>query len=324
MSRIQFDDGAVLKTCGLVNTGVICYLNSFLQSLLSCTSVTAFFLENEQRLEENAVATEYIKLIKAVRGSNGPAQVFDPVGIFDAVIKSVRAKRGGESKVQEFGSGQEDSGEGLHMFLDAIDDKGLYRLFMYRYNVLVWCIDCSKSVSKTTDESCVLEVPDRYTGLVTSTTGTAVTQDPLNMHIRQCITMLSDYKCAECTGKKCCRIYQLASAPEIITVLFNKFYKKTNLNFPPTLEFASKTGPVLKYRVVAKIEHSGGQSGGHYWAHCLRDGSRVDDSLVGDMAALSVAPGRPGIGMYQLNDRTVSAGTYAPSPNTYMVFYHNC
>lgn len=310
MSLHKFDEKKMLKTCGLINTGAICYLNSFLQSLMSCTSLTEFFLANEEKFnkEENRVALEYIKLLKVVSDSKTYSDIIDPSGVFREVIIATNKK----FPDKKFGWDQEDSGEGLHLFLDAIDSKELYKYFMYKYAVKIWCLTCVKPISEKKDESCVLEIPPHFSGLVVNDDSEDVKKvNPLNAHIRQYISVLDDYTCPGCKLQKCCRIYQLASAPEIITVMFNKFFKKSNIAFPPTLSFPSVNNTTLEYKMVAKVEHSGSSHGGHYWAHCYRDGEPEFEEP------------KPKKGMYELNDRNVSHGTNTPTRESYIVFYHN-
>lgn len=314
MSLRNFNTNQVLKTCGLVNTGSICYLNSFLQSLMSCTSITEFFFNNDEKFtsQGNKVAIEYIKLLKRVKDAKSYSDVMDPSGVFREILIATKKK----FPDKKFGRGQEDAGEGLTLFLDAIDDRELYTFFMYKYSVKTWCLTCVSQISEMKDESCILEIPPQFKGLIIDDDAEDVlvnpkntedvSVDPLNAHIRQYISVLDDYTCAHCKLQKCCRIYQLASAPEIITVMFNKYRKKTNIHFPTTLSFPSSSNTTINYRMVAKIEHSGDMGGGHYWAHCLRSG---DSRLTK--------------GMYALNDSNVSQGTATPSPDTYIVFYHS-
>ena len=308
MSLHKFDEEKILKTCGLVNTGAICYLNSFLQSLMSCTSLTEFFLANEERFtsENNKVAMEYIKLLKSVKETRSYRDAINPTGVFNEVILATRRKF--PNKI--FGRGQEDSGEGLHLFLDAIDSKELYKFFMYKYLVKIWCLTCVKPISEKKDESCVLEIPQKLSGLVVNDdTEDVKKNDPLNDHIRQYISVMDDYTCPNCKLKKCCRIYQLASAPEIIVIMFNKYYKKSKITFPSELRFPASNDTTLKYKIVSKIEHSGSMGGGHYWAHCYREGD--SESM------------KPKKDMYSLNDRSVGPGNSIPTAESYIVFYHN-
>jgi ubiquitin C-terminal hydrolase len=300
MNLHKFNNAKILKTCGLGNTGSICYLNSLLQALLSCTSLTEFFLSNEEKFirENNKMAIEYIKVIKSVKQSNSYRDVIQSVGIANELIAFAQKR---EKETIKMGHGQEDTGQGLTMFLEAIDSDELYKFFMYKYIVKIWCLTCVEEISSMIDESCILEVPLRFSGL---TTDKSEELDPLNAHIRQYISALDDYTCLKCKNKKCCRVYQLTKVPEIITIQFNKFYEKPTVKFPPTLIFPALNNTNINYKIVARIEHSGNQNGGHYWAHCFRKGEKKDN-------------------MYCLNDSSVSIGTDLPSKETYFVFYHN-
>lgn len=308
MSLRVLDETQILKTCGLVNTGDICYLNGFLQAMLTCTSVNQFFLEHEAQftLDENKVAIAYIDLLKSVQNAKSYSDVINPSNVFREIVIATKKK----FPDKKFGQGQEDSGEGIHLFLDAIDSKELYKFFMYKYVVTIWCLTCVKEISKTKDESCILEVPPTFSGILPPNTR-GKQQNPLNAHIRQYISALDDYTCKDCKLQKCCRIYQLACAPEIITVMFNKFYHKSMIEFPQFLSFPTLDNTNIEYKMIAKIEHSGGQNGGHYWAHCLRKGNPELKDNESD-----------GLNMYKLNDVNISTGTFEPSKESYMMFYH--
>jgi ubiquitin C-terminal hydrolase len=334
------NDDHILKTCGLTNSGVICYMNSFLQSLLSCTSLTRYFLSQEERFieEENIVAIAYIKLIKNIQASEKYDAVMDSTEIFKAIVAVTKKK----FPDTQFGNGQEDSGEGLHLFLDAIDDDRLYKFFMYKYVVRVWCLVCKqrvKDVPDQVDESCVLEVPLQLTGFTTNYNKMALS--PINNHIRQYLSSFDEFTCPKCSQQKCCRAYQLIRAPEIITIMFNKFYAKNNIEFPSALMFPTPGNSVINYRMVAKIEHAGGRGGGHYWAHCYRrgePGAETNDAPVPaivDETKENLTPTEPEpepepepetkarAAMYTLNDTRVGPGDTTPSKNSYIVMYHS-
>jgi len=253
--------------------------------------------------EDNKVAIEYIKLLKNVRNAKTYDEVINPSNIYKEIIMKHPNKK--------FGRGQQDSGEGLHLFLDAIDNKELSKLFMYKYVCNVWCINCRKNVSSNYEESCVMEIPLQLTGLTLNDESEYVRpQNGLNSHIKQYVSDLDDYTCSICKLKKCCMIYQLSNAPVIITVMFNKFNKKIKIDFPESLHFTSHNNTNINYRIVSKIEHIGSMSGGHYYSECYRNGEPVDS----DESKKS---------FYELNDSIVSKGSSTPTRNSYFVFYHN-
>jgi ubiquitin C-terminal hydrolase len=307
MSLSKFDYDKMLKTCGLINTGALCYLNSLIQSLMSCTSLTDFFLKKEETFikEENKVALEYIKILKKLKNIESYNDTINIVGLSHEIIKFSNKRK---DNIQ-MGYGQEDSGEGLTLFLEAINNEELYQFFMYKYIVSIWCTNCIKLISEKTDESCILEVPLHFSGLIFDDKE-KTNIDPLNAHIYQYLNILEDYTCHICKLNKCYRIYQLVSAPEIITIMFNKYFKKPNIDFKNTLTFPSHNDINIEYKIVAQIEHKGNMNGGHYWSHCFRIGEPDKNS------------NEPIKKMYKLNDIVVEHGTDKPSKDSYFVFYH--
>jgi ubiquitin C-terminal hydrolase len=280
-----------LPPVGLVNIGAICYLNSFLQALLSCEAVINLF---GQSTSSNKVAVEFLSLINSMLNSNETA--VNPSNVFKEIFATVKSKYPNKN----WGKGQEDSGEGLVLFLDTIDNKDLYNLFMYRYIVKIQCMNCSKQISNQIDESCIIEIPLGFTSNIIQQ---KKDEHPINAYIRQYITTLDDYSCSECKTQNCKRLYQLTYGPKIITIMFNKYYKKIAIDFPQSLKFPKIRGGDLIYNLVAKIDHTGNAHSGHYWANCLRHG-----------------PG--GKNIYSLDDSTVGPGSFDPTDTTYILMYH--
>ena len=186
MKIIPFNHKKTIKTCGLMNFGSICYLNSFIQSLLSCTCITEFFLSNEIKFvsDNNRVAVEYIKLLKDIMNTTNYNTVLNPGGLFNSLTTIINRKY--TKKI--FGRGQEDSGEAIHYFLDSIDDENLYKMFKCRYIVKIWCTKCCKEISSSIDESCMIEIPQNFNKM------TFNNSTSINEFIRQHVSILSDYK----------------------------------------------------------------------------------------------------------------------------------
>ena len=358
---------------GMKNNGNTCYFNSLIQSLLSCTAVTNFFLnkKNVYIRDNNKVALEYIKLINTIK-CREETTIINPKQLLDSIISAVKIKYPNK----DFGnSRQEDSGELFTLFLDIIDDPELYKYFMYKYLVKIWCFNCLKQITESVDKSCILEVSYNLSGFTIENKD--FKSNKFNTHLYQYMTILNDYICPKCKRSNCCKIYQLTTSPDILVIMFNKFYKKDIINFSNTIQFpkkinqkkiltaiedieleakdkkekaimnfniaetksellnvvdditnesvkdaqmiankslieASNTSNLLhklikerdekyiNYKLVSIINHSGSQNGGHYWANCLRNGS-----------------------IYNLNDSSVSTGSFTPTREAYMLFYHN-
>lgn len=290
---------------GMKNNGNTCYFNSLIQSLLSCTAVTDFFLNKRYKFirDDNKVALEYINLININKSSRG-SSIIDPKKLLDSIISAVKIKYPNKN----FGnSRQEDSGELFTLFLDIIDDPELYKYFMYKYLVKIWCFDCLKQIAETVDKSCILEVSYNLSGFTIKNKD--IKSNKFNTHLYQYMNILNDYTCPKCKNTNCCKIYQLTTSPDILVIMFNKFYRKDIINFPNTIQFPKKNTQSMitesdkkhiNYKLVSIINHSGSQNGGHYWANCLRNES-----------------------VYNLNDSNVSIGSFTPTRESYMLFYHN-
>lgn len=241
--------------------------------------------------------------------------VISPINVFRSMVEVYRAKNTQSKNAQSFGIGQEDSGEALHIFLDAINDPELYKMFTCKYKVSVCCRKCRHISNPVPDKLCIIDVPNDFQEMTIisnsqhKTTHKDNKEVPcFNEHLKQYTSGVGDYRCAECkTVGSCFRFHQLCHAPSVIVIMFNKFYNKKNIRFTPVIQFPGINNDIIKYSLIAKIEHSGGMRGGHYWANCLR-------SSPGDKNKLDV---------FTLNDTTISPGTMSPTPNSYVLFYHH-
>jgi ubiquitin C-terminal hydrolase len=291
MNLIKYDKQLITPPVGLRNINVLCYLNSLIQALMSCSSVNMYFLKNEQIhiINKNTVAIEYTRLLKRSIISN-PHNVLDPSPLFNVFISKVNEINPSGS----FGKGQEDTGEMLHLFLETINDDELYRLFMHRYMSTVWCINCKKQLVKGTDKSMVIEIPNSYNPL---------NENSFNEHIRQ-NNAPHKHICKYCKYEKCYSTYQLTYAPEVIIVMFHKSNYKKKIDFPEKLIFQSSNSNIIKYEITAKIEHYGNKNSGHYTAHSYRYHKNSE-------------------GIYKFDDEiSKMEGSFKPTANTYFVFYN--
>lgn len=90
---------------------------------------------------------------------------------------------------------------------------------------------------------------------------------------------------------------RLTMVSSCIVVLFNKYENKYCFKYPDTFSIGENNKFI--YKAVAQIEHSGGMTGGHYWALAKRKGND-----------------------YILNDGSASPSELNATNSTYLVFYH--
>ena len=110
-SLIKYDNKFIPLAFGLHNSGVICYFNTLLQSLMSCSSVNQYFLIHEHvfKQKNNTLALLYIDLLKKNLNNQGKNQkVFQSSNILTQLIISYKKKN---PNIGHIGMGQEDIGD---------------------------------------------------------------------------------------------------------------------------------------------------------------------------------------------------------------------
>lgn len=225
---------------GLYNTGSICYFNSLIQVLISCTSLHEW--ARCKKKEDNKMKTEFANFII---NSN------EPNSNISSHLLSVLKKY-----LPNFGNGQESASEALALLLNTINDKSLNKLFIHRFRYNIKCMSCQYITDQICDHSIQFEL--FHVSNITK-------EDILFQK-----TILSDYKCDKCNHIGAEKISKLTMLPEILVCLFNVYHNKTVHNFPAYLEFPGNM-QLLKYMIVGQIEHSGSLNGGHYWSRALRN-----------------------------------------------------
>lgn len=289
---------------GLNNPNTLCYFNSLLQAIMSCTAPMQYMLEwpkhdrtaKTDNKSDNPLWNIYHTfMLNAMTETTLPKSA---INIIDALkYKIISLKK------SKFGNGQEDVGEGFHLLLDCMGDDEYAQHFMHRYEHDIYCPDCKKIVSSKSDTSFHLEIPPNYTSAIVEWCDDEKINysGPLNQYMRHHVTILNDFKCNICNKtNRMIRLSHLVLVPNVLVVQFNKFAGKFITPCPDTLTFPSigNKGP-LNFKLVAKIEHSGNMGGGHYMTHALREK-----------------------GIYLFNDSSVGGGNFDNSPNTYICFYH--
>lgn len=288
-----FDDRYLPRPFGLTNINVICWLNSTLQALLSCTALNKVVLELEEELPTD-FGREYARLVRSIIPAD--ERLYDlgklasaGINIQRAFVKTVHQKY----PQTTIGQSQECADEAFTLMVDLFDHPRIAGLFNNIYELAITCPRCQKEVSSIRDRTYKIDVftPHALADAVSFTKYLRVHSSPVN-----------SYRCPECEEVSSpLRIERLRMLREIVVLTFNKYHAKTARYFPAELVFPARGGGELRYRKVAQIEHTGGMSGGHYYASVLR----------------GAAPR-----FHLANDSSIMPQELGPTMQTYMVMYH--
>lgn len=300
---------------GFLNLGATCYFNSLIQAMLSCSSLNETLLGTEDASANRINPIHALKytskmMLNGKHVSTGAAQIWQAL------------RQAG----CQLDSSQQCAGEAFVLLLDILDkadNVDISRLFTHRIKTRIFCYDCKqwKCVGKGINTIYNIEanwckdnifdentMSDATTTALLSDNSCAPGTSPdMAAYLLNSATRIdAGYKCESCnsTNPKL-RSDILTMVPEILVIRAKKYNNKLEklsgtTNFEKELIFCQGTDHELKYEAIAQIEHSGNLSGGHYWAICKRRD-----------------------GWWNLNDNSASkeAG-FAPTSNTYIVFYH--
>jgi ubiquitin C-terminal hydrolase len=231
---IQYNNKYAFSPFGITNTGNSCYFNSFIQCIMSLTSIF-------ETINDNNITSELESMLKNINEENS-------LKIHKFLLRN--------SKGRLTNGAQEDVNEIFMMFIDNINPLVL-KLFENRTRHVTKCI-CGKKYEGS-DICTMIEISDKE-----------LQGNNLNDFIKKNIEVCENFLC-ECGNKdNKIKISYISMLPEIIPILFTKYPNKSIINFPMTLEFDKIGGGKLNYKLVAQSEHSGSMNGGHYYAYSQR------------------------------------------------------
>jgi len=233
---------------GSHNTGAICWLNSLMQSLLSCPSFTKQVLESQNDLEKTEVGMALYNVVSCAMYKHDR---------FAVTISNLQKKM--VKSLLKFGVGQECATEGLVHLIDLISTEAISKLFTYRVRCYSFCESCKDLQKHGIDYGITLNL-FHITHPITN--DTEFIQN-LKYHNSK-----TDIKC-KC-GYLLTRRYYLTMVPPILVIVFNKFNNGTGQYIPTSVSLNGTENRILEYTQVAQIEHHGTMHGGHYFAKCLR------------------------------------------------------
>ena len=303
----KYDEKFVPNSFGLVNTGSICYFNSMLQLVISCSSFTRKILELGEEMNKTLTGTELLKFVKMYTDVNSVDIGICSTNILNALKQDLIRKK---SKIH-FGIGQESASEALCLLIDVIDNKEIESLFLQRNLCIIQCLEC-KSKHQEIDTTII------YNYFHHSADSK---DDSFVKNIRVQKSLTEDYRCNDCLcicgGKinngfcsncnkkakkrKSIRVYYLTRIPEIFICTFNIYFDNKSKYYPLEMTFPSNNDNKLRYKLVGRVNHVGSSlNSGHYYADCVRKN-----------------------GIYRLNDSSVSISRLNPNiEKTYILAYH--
>lgn len=299
---LEYKKKYIPESFGLINTGVICYFNSLMQSLMSCTSLNESLLNKKGRGDVNGVIVEYIKLYSESKTT----QIKSAVGVWKALQTAILQSGTIDVGRRIFASGgQQCADEALKLILEIMGDDVLEK-FTVKYSSYIKCDDCGHKSDEKRDYNSFIKIIGNE--IIYPQGGTSEEWQKLfAKYIFKHTGIVEDYKCDKCGVKSTRQKYhQLRRLSEVIVIVLSKYGTKRNIYYPRKLIFPAIGGGSLQYMLIAQIDHFGSMFGGHYIARCIR---KKDDKLCA---------------MY-FNDTSVKEihkDAFSPNPNSYILFYH--
>lgn len=315
MTMIPYNKKFVPYPFGLNNSGAICWFNSLIQSLLSCSSFNELCISDD-KYKQNAILSEYLVILKyGLNLTTDNRNVF-PGQNHSKIIRLIQQKQSKSKFRIKLGSGQQDADEGLKLLIDTIDNKDVLELFQIRYRAQIYCGLCKNihhPVPSIGDPNFTVEIAMDVFHDTKEEEHANIIQKYIIQHNEY---IDNNYVCTSCnkTGHKI-KMAKIRLIPEVLIILFKKYTNeirgikvqvralKRDIKFPQHLEFNGTRGN-LKYTLVSQCEHSGALGGGHYWSISQR--KQTADTTQS----------------YNLNDTGVNPSEFRPTSNTYLVFYN--
>lgn len=241
------------KATGLENRFSICWLNSLIQSLFSCSALTEVLMENPEDFAENEFAIEYIRQIKlALAGKpvlNGGVILF-------AIMQKLDPKK--------WKGNQECSHDGFTKVMALFNSPKINALFDVHYECYIKCHKCDKAVwsSRMPAEPFQL-IPIKDSSL---------SPEVFSAKIANRLGIIEKETCKECNTENLNtkKLELLVRAGSIMMIVLPKIAGQQTATFPDRLKFNRRDGTTANYILVSAVYHSGTADGGHYTAEALR------------------------------------------------------
>ena len=306
---IEFNNNYLVYPFGLYNNSIICYFNSVLQVLFTCTSMNEYLLNNIEKFENQKFIMLYIKILQThlnlTEQGNNKLENLNLL-LFNEFLNTIKIK----FKNNKFGYNQEDCDELLVLILDIINDKYIYNLFTHKYICNIYCKNCKSIQSIQEDKSIKFELDKNAINSNYLSYKIDKNLHNINKYLRNNYSELSNFKCNKCNKQNSIKLNRLLTTPTILMITFNKYLLKENINYPYELYFINKEiKKNYRYKLISTIEHSGTVNYGHYISKCYRKNTinKSTDSKTS---------------VYTLNDQSYELSNFKSHINTYILVYH--
>lgn len=298
ISLQAYDAAYCPAAVGIQNIGNTCFFNAIVQAIISLTSI---FKTAHQKCDSDSVVNNPV-LQSFLRMVNDSAHIDEHARLLYREMIGKSLNRMDRTRMHI--ATQEDSYE---MFLFILEEMckcpDIDLLFNHRTTTIRKCLkkECGyTSITRDINQMFIVDADMKVDNLSAASKEATASQD-LNDFIKKYVSCVPDFKCVSCDDKSTKLTFtKVTMIPEIICVVFKKYLEKPLTSFPMKLKFSDVHGKKnFVYELVAQVEQSGNQNGGHYNAICKRsDGWKL------------------------LDDSYVSNAEPGPTRNTYIIFYH--
>jgi ubiquitin C-terminal hydrolase len=295
MSFVYYNIANVPTAFGLQNKGATCWFNAILQLFISLSSLNV----KTKEIINGLSRCKFLKLFHKLVAEKGCGDALN-------MIHKQLVADYGENTPTGLNS-QECAAEGYDYIMDSLKHEVAMKLFISVYTMSFTCTSCKTNLSITRDIAYRIDLFDTKSPLI-NLPNTDASRAIFENFVLNRISIVDEYNCTSCNQvlRDFPRVERLRQIHEVLVFTLNKFYSKDIQYYPEYFNIPygrdEKRGQ-LRYKLVAKVEHSGSLNGGHYYAHCLRNFEGAEK-------------------WYNLNDTSVNDGNPAPTAETFIIAYH--
>jgi hypothetical protein len=316
MGDVTYNSDHVPMPFGMHNTGATCWFNTILQCLFSCSSFNLIVMTRCAKFCN--IGSWYKKMFDFPQVTETTCRIV-PKPTPDPDIAALSGYILDKIK-RTVGYSNEDATGVLPQIIDLFKCPKLDVLFYTRYTFAIKCRGCGAETKQ----------PDSTTFPVQITNF-----PPIKTRVEFCnffknhISKVENWKCEKCNHRhiEINRQETLCMAREVIPIVFHKIMDAGNRWFPQYLVFNKTDGTSLRYKLVAKVQHSGSwnpitSGGGHYYAEVYRHGKWY---IANDASVSVMSAGTPPAPVSTSDEQSSTDVIDQPMTNysqTIMLFYH--